>query len=83
MKILKVKCIIIEMKNLINEFNLRIRVELRIRKQKVRLLEGKGMKNIVESRKYIQDIVKKINRYVIGILELKRENCLEVIVEEI
>lgn len=53
MKILKVKCTITEMKNLINEFNLRIRAELRIRKQKVRLSEGKGMKNTVESRKYI------------------------------
>lgn len=64
-------------------FNLKIRAELRIRKQKVRSSEGKGMKNTVESRKYIQDIAKKINRHVIGIPESKRENCPEVIVEEI
>lgn len=48
-----------------------------------RLLERKGMENMVENIKYIQDIVRKVNMHVTGILKAKRKNCPEVIFEEI
>lgn len=44
MKILEAKYTITEIKNLINEFNLKIRAELRLRKMEVRSLERKGRK---------------------------------------
>lgn len=83
MEILELKCTITEIKNPMNEYNQKMRAKLRIGKLEVRSLERKGMENMVENIKYIQDIVRKVNMHVTGILKAKRKNYPEVIFEEI
>ena len=75
MEILELKCTTTKIENSINQFNQKIRAELRIRKLEVRLLDRKEMENTGQSRKYIYDIVKKVTMLVIGIPRAKKENC--------